>query len=75
MKKFVAIKETYEKVSDEEYNRINPYDKFRTIIKGNHPDAKIIKTETVIEPFGRYLVPVMAMYYEIPKPCTHEKIN
>lgn len=66
MKKFVNIKDIYEKVSDEEYNRINPYERARQAIKGKYPDAKIIKTETVIEPFGKYLVPVMAMYYEIP---------
>ena len=64
--KYVAIKETYEKVSDEEYNRINPYQRMRDNILSRHPNAKIKKTETVIEPFGKYLVPVMAMYYEIP---------
>jgi len=65
--KYVAIKEIYEQVGESEYNRINPYQRMRGVIRHKHPNAKITKTETVIEPFGSVLVPVMAMYYEIPK--------
>jgi len=65
MKKYIAIKEIYEKVSEEEYNRINPYQRMRENILAKYPNAKIHHTETIIEPFGKHLVPILAMYYEV----------
>lgn len=64
MRVYTGIKEIYEKISEEEYNRINPYERMRANIKVMYPNAKIHHTKTIIEPFGSVLVPILAMYYD-----------
>ena len=66
MRVYTAIKEIYEQVSENEYNRINPYKRMKQAIKAKYPNAEIKSTETIIEPFGSVLVPVLIMRYE---PC------
>lgn len=61
---FTAIKDIYEQVGEEEYNRINPYARMIASIKNKYPNAKINRSSTTTIVFGGMLVPMLAIYFD-----------
>lgn len=60
-----GIKELYQQVGEEEYNRINPYAEMVNSIKVQYPTAKITGCKTFIDVYGSLQVPFLTMSYEV----------
>ena len=65
---FSSMKETYEQVSDYEYNRINPYAEARKVILNKYPDAKITSTKTEMIVVGSLYIPMLVTKFETSTP-------
>jgi len=65
---YSSMKETYEQVSENEYNRINPYQRIRESILSKYPKAKILKSKTSIIVIGSLYIPTLQMSFETNTP-------
>ena len=62
------IKETYERVGDNEYNQINPYVRAIGQIKHKYPNAEIASVKTVWEelsPESPLIFPILEVRFEV----------